>query len=128
MTTIPNTSPELAKLITRARELDAELTVLDLYDAERSSLGHDYGNGQRFHELSRKRRERDEARRDARIYGASDLELVAPKTMQLSAYARISAKRTKRYSSSREGYRDATALRALSAWRSVKSELDSLDI
>jgi hypothetical protein len=39
------------------RRLRAELELLELYNAFRESAGHDYGNGQRHKELSRRRRE-----------------------------------------------------------------------
>lgn len=40
-----------------ARELAAELELLELYDVRRASQGHDYGCGQRAGELMRRRRE-----------------------------------------------------------------------
>jgi LmbE family N-acetylglucosaminyl deacetylase len=110
-----------AELVERARLLDARLSVLDLYDAERGSLGHDYGNGQRFHELSRVRRERDEARRAARAYGVSDLELVATPEQVRAAFREISVERLRRYRT--DAHRPSTADRAVRAWTAVGNAL-----
>lgn len=111
--------------IKRAQLLDAQHTVLTLYDVERSALGHDYGNGQRYHELMRVLRELESARNDARLYSVDALELNATPEQQRAAFRSISTKRLNRYQ--RDAHTSSTAMRAVNAWRAVARELESLD-
>jgi hypothetical protein len=122
MTTQPY--PTRDELVTAAQRLDAELSVLGLYDDARRDLGHDYGNGQRYSELVRVRRQRDAARKLAKIfgYGMGLGELDATPQQCLEAYGRISAPRMARYR--RESYRGETAMRSVTAWARALREIE----
>ena len=118
MTRSPIPKPD--ELVETARKLDAELRVLDLYDYARGALGHDYGNGQRFRELVRVRRQAESAARVAAIY--SDEPLSASRAQLLEAMRRISSAKLRRFSGNRS--RDAFD-RAAQAWRAVAVELEA---
>lgn len=108
--------------------LAAELAVLELYDWERQLLGHDYGNGQRWNERLRRRRELEHELNIARIYDR-DVPYVeaaverAPRDLKLRAYRRIAASRMRRYQ--RDAHLSETAGRALEAWRAVERRLEA---
>lgn len=112
-----------AQMIETAQCLDAELSVLTMYDTERRALRYDYGNGQRFRELIRVRRARDFAVADAHAYGyAMGLgDLNASPQQCLDAWRRLSTERLRRYG--REAHRTETAQLALEAWRRVAEEI-----
>jgi hypothetical protein len=111
------------RLLGNALRLDAELSVLDLYDNERRGFGYDYGNGQRFAEVSRVRRERDAARRECKIfgYGMGLGDLDASPELCLAEFERISTQRTARYR--REAHLTRTAQLAERAWQLVHEHL-----
>jgi hypothetical protein len=111
------------RLLGTALRLDAELSVLDLYDNERRALGYDYGNGQRFAEISRIRRERDAARRECKIfgYGLGLGDLDASPELTLVVFEEISMQRTARYR--REPHVTRTAQLAHHAWQLVHAHL-----
>jgi hypothetical protein len=114
------------QLVGNARRLDAELSVLTIYDDERRSLGYDYGNGQRFAELIRVRRERDAAVIAAHRYGygmgLGDLN--ASPELVADAYRRISTARLRRYG--RDPHLRRTERLATTAWRMVGAEVERI--
>jgi len=119
MTRSPIPKPDA--LVETARKLDAELRVLDLYDTARGTLGHDYGNGQRFRELVRVRRQAESAARVAAIY--SDESLRASRAQLLEAMRRISSAKLRRMP--KQYATQATFERATQAWRAVAVELEA---
>jgi hypothetical protein len=98
---------------TTARARLAELELLERYDWTRRRLGHDFGAGQRAHELSRRRRwlaSNDTS--DTRA--ATGLEL-------LEAYVRIGRPRLARAES---GPITAATARTIATWRNVRDGIN----
>ena len=112
------------ELMARAHELDAQLSVLAMYDDQRRFYGYDYGNGQRAHELIRARRERDFAFSQAKTfgYGMGLGELHAPPQLVLDTARKISKQRLARYR--RDAYCSRTGELALRAWTNVLAECE----
>jgi hypothetical protein len=98
------------------RELVAELILLEQYNSFRSSLGHDYGNGQRHAELSRRRRELGLS---IRIEGSpTALELAA-------AFERVGRPRIARATAEDYRRRTLSTRRTLIAWRELEQRLET---
>lgn len=111
----------------RARGLRAELEILERYDRRRSELGHDYGSGQRYAELVRRRRESGAVTRASGFYSPELVhELERPLTglELLEAYDRVGAPRVRRLEL--EDYRSGTpaTVRSVRAWRELRRELE----
>lgn len=131
MTTDPITQDDgrRARLVKHAQQLDAELSVLMMYDHQRRSLGYDYGNGQRFTELIRVRRERDAAQIDAKRYGyGMGLgDLSATPVQMRETFVRISTTRLGRVRRADAAYRPTKSSEmALRAWRAVQREVEAI--
>jgi hypothetical protein len=116
------------QLVDNARRLDAELSVLTIYDDERRSLGYDYGNGQRFTELIRVRRERDAAVTRAHTfgYGMGLGDLLATPELVRDAYRRISTAKLRRLYAAQAHYRTRSGDRAVAAWAGVGREVERI--
>jgi hypothetical protein len=112
--------------LTTARELAARLVVLERYDSNRRALGHDYGCGQRAHELNRLRHELETAVRSAnlwRTFGAptlttSDLLEAVDRSELRQAYQQHLTPRLERRSST-----PAQASRMVAAARGTATDL-----
>lgn len=115
------------RLVEAAQRADAELSVVSMYDNERQALGFDFGSGQRFAEIARKRRARDEAVIEAHRfgYGMRIGELSASREQCLDALRRISAKRLKRYA--HQPHNRDTFERARAAWRRTERAILRMD-
>lgn len=111
------------QLIEEAQRLAARLSVLTLYDVERGALGYDFGNGQRYRELVRARRERDAAINRAQPFGygvAGELD-ASPEQVRV-AYREITRAKLARYQ--REAHTSRTYELAVIAWRRVADEIE----
>lgn len=96
-----------------ARELHAELLVLEMFDSIRQSRGHDYGCGQRGAELIRRRRELEVA--DPAGYVRRGAAIT--RTELADAFERVGRRRLERLE--RDNYGTASSRASLSAWRTV---------
>lgn len=152
------TTPSLAELLERnargdadrarrGRELAAELAVLFLFDTARHAAGHDYGRGQRAHELNRRERELDAIETgggygtlayrgagirevDAYVYRGGkrvDLEELTPAELR-AAYERVAIPRLARIGA--EGYRAGTQAtkRTVATWDRVGRGLHGFEV
>lgn len=115
------TDPPMEEL----RRLAAELEVLEQYDARRQGW-YDFGGGQRYAELSRRRRELQSLERvELVMLGSSatelDFELTADEL--LAAYERVGRPRLERLA--RESFRHGTKAteRSLETWRRLRLTL-----
>ena len=106
-----------------ARELCADLYILERFDRSRELAGHDYGSGQRARELRNRRfaidsRPTFEMLDNPRIYGFTDAEL-------LEAFERVGRPKINRIEA--EGYRSHTpaSRRTLRTWRRLETALRS---
>jgi hypothetical protein len=113
-----------AELADKIRRANAEISVLQAYDDARRSMGHDFGNGQRWGEIARLERDRNELRRHLREPRPSTLELAAPPELVAETFARISAERLARYD--RGSYLVATVNRARRAWAAAERRLEEV--
>lgn len=101
----------------------AELRLLERFDDHRRMLGHDYGNGQREAELSRRRRDLEDIRKAAEL--GDGAVLGEPTTSELrAAFGRVGRQRVTRIIA--ENYRRETPAtqRTLKAWTLVAAELE----
>jgi hypothetical protein len=118
------------RLVTAARLLEAELSVLGVYDDQRRITGHDFGNGQRHAELIRLRREHEHAVAQCHAYGyGMNLgELLATPEQLTAALQRLKAQRTSRYKHRAPGvdYRRTTIVFALDAWGRTAREIEQV--
>jgi hypothetical protein len=118
-----NPAPPTPDELREAAQLaDAELSVLTMYDDARRAFGYDFGNGQRYAELIRLRRERDLAAAQAAAYGVGALaDVSATPQQQRAAFERISRQRLARYSA--EAHTGRTEQLARRAWSVVEKEI-----
>lgn len=94
----------------------AELWILETFDEIRHAKGHDYGNGQRNAELSRRRREHSSRRIGANVLSVPLADRVIRADELDAALRRIAKPRLARVDG--EGYRRDTpaTFRTRSAW------------
>jgi hypothetical protein len=118
-------TPTRNELVTAAQLADAVLSILTMYDDQRHTLGHDFGCGQRAHELIRVRKEREHAITNAHRfgYGMGLGDLAATPDQMREAFVRLSTERLRRYD--RDAHTSRTYTLALRAWRVVQREVEA---
>lgn len=118
---------ELALALERRRELAAELRVLADYDRMREGW-YDFGGGQRWKELARRRRELDELEQQL---GRSlpELELGGPSRLAVdelaAAFDRVGRPRLERARAAANTYQTRSSRRTLETWERLEQRLCS---
>lgn len=117
------TEAEKLELVEKLRRARAEYALLLHFDNRRRQIGHDYGAGQRWNELTRRERELDSLDRFAQVVlGESHEEANVPPTHEelVAAFAKIGRPRLRRLRN--EGFRRHTpsTRRTEATWASLE--------
>jgi hypothetical protein len=97
------------------KHLAAELALLRLYNGQRTRLGHDFGNGARWAELSRRQRELESSTAHENP-SAYELERDVTRNELLAAYQRVGKVRHRRAVRNAERYGTTSARKTRQAW------------
>lgn len=102
------------------REEWAELVILEKFDELRERAGHDYGSGQRFAEISRRRRELD---LDGSVLHHG--EIVCSAAELADAFDRVGRPRLARAEDpgARRGFETPTSKRTVATWRTLERRI-----